>query len=265
MCRLTQPTVGLESAAAASEDRHVLIVLQHHLILFIQIEHRYRAERGRHATRLRHHARLGRINECLHDRVIRRVQMVCQRKRAITVAVEGVVSGRRDDPIVPADVREVDVERMPSTILAAVLPPVLPQGGPPGPPVHYLIRGCHLVTAVVHIRVEHRPADHPRVLVLVDGPSQPHVFPFADELTGHVHQQPVIILMVLQPPHYSWMHVQIDRGVLRRVDDFAVNQPQHRLAATLYAGPHYVVHQHPAVFVFRACILHVRHCDARQA
>lgn len=190
--------------------------------------------------------------------------MVCQRKRAITVAVEGVVSGRRDDPIVPADVREVDVKRMPSAILAAVLPPVLPQSSP-GPPVHYLIRGCHLVTAVVRIRVEHRPAHHPRVLVLVDGPSQPHVFPCADERTGHVHQQPVIILMILYPPHHSWMYVQIDCGVLRCVDHFAVNQPQYRLAATLYAGPYYVVHQHPAVFMFRVYILDVRHCDARQA
>lgn len=266
VCAAEQERTGVRaSAAAAPEDRHVLIILQHYLILLVQIEHRYRAECGRHATRLRHHARLGRVNEGLHDRVIRRVQMVRQRKRAITVAVEGVVSGRRDDPIVPADVREVDVERMPPAILAAVLPPVLPQGGPPGPPVHYLIRGCHLVAAVVHIRVEHRPAHHPRVLVLIDGPSQPHVFPRADERAGHVHQQPVIILMILQPSHHRWMHVQIYRGVLRRVDHLALDQPQYRLAVTLHPGPYYVVHQHPAALVLRAYILHVRHRDARQA
>jgi hypothetical protein len=48
------------------------------------------------------------------------VEMVGDREVALAVAVEGLVAGRRDDPIVPAHVAEVDVERPTLTDVAAV-------------------------------------------------------------------------------------------------------------------------------------------------
>ncbi len=38
--------------------------------------------------------------------------MVGQGERAVAVAIVGIVAGRGDDPVVPADVVEVDVERV---------------------------------------------------------------------------------------------------------------------------------------------------------
>ena len=58
------------------------------------------------------------------------VEVVGQREGAVAVAVVGVVAGRRYDPVVPADVAKVDVERLPAAIVPAALPLVLLLGGP---------------------------------------------------------------------------------------------------------------------------------------
>ena len=47
-----------------------------------------------------------RINDC----VIGGVEVGEQREGAVAVAVVGVVAGRRYNPVIPADVAEIDVE-----------------------------------------------------------------------------------------------------------------------------------------------------------
>ena len=47
--------------------------------------------------------------------MVGRVQVVGHVERALAGAVERLIAGRRDDPIVPADITKVDVERPATT------------------------------------------------------------------------------------------------------------------------------------------------------
>lgn len=49
------------------------------------------------------------------------IQMVGQWKRTLAMAVVRIVARRRDNPIAPAHILEVHVERMPSTCLLVIL------------------------------------------------------------------------------------------------------------------------------------------------
>lgn len=194
------------SATATAQHRHVLVVLQNDLVLLVQVEHGYRAEGGRYAAGLRHQARVRRVDEILDDRVVGRVEVVGQREGTVAVAVEGVVARRRDDPVVPADVREVHVERMPATVLAAVLAPILAQGRPSGSALHYVARRRHLLAAVVRVGVEGRPRALPAVVLVLEAPSQAHVL------------RPVVRARWLhRVAHHLWRTNKRKRIILKRL------------------------------------------------
>ena len=164
------------SPAAAANDRHVLVVLQHHLVLLVQIQHRDGGQLGRHAARLRCERRVVGVDQRLHDRVIRRVQMVRYREPAVALAVVRLVPGRRHNPIVPPDIAEVDVQRLP--LAEFVFPPAAALGrGAPGP-----VRAADrvpdrplLVPPVVGVGEQERLLLHPAVVPLGRIPSQPDV------------------------------------------------------------------------------------------
>lgn len=100
---------GRGSATATAQHRHVLVVLQHNFVLFVQVQHGNGRQRGGHTARFGNGTGIDRVDQRLHDGVIGRVEVVGQRERTVAVTVVSVVAGRRHDPVVPADVGEVHV------------------------------------------------------------------------------------------------------------------------------------------------------------
>ena len=141
---LVNSVVGdFRSATTASLDDHVVIIFEDDLVILVDVEHGDGGELGRDATRPRHGSRVHRVHQRLHDCVIRGVEVIGQRERAVALAVVGVVARWGDDPVVPADVAKVDVERMASAIVPAALALVLLLGGALTP---------HAGLAVVRVR-----------------------------------------------------------------------------------------------------------------
>lgn len=60
------------------------------------------------------------MHQSLHDRMIGGVEMIGDREVALAMTVKGLVARRRHNPIVPADVAEVNVERPSLTNVATV-------------------------------------------------------------------------------------------------------------------------------------------------
>ena len=98
------------STASASLDDHVVIVFKDDLVVLVDVEHRDRRELGGHATCAWNCRWIHRMNQRLHDGVVCCVEVVRQWERTVTVAVVSVVAGRGDDPVIPPDVTEIDVE-----------------------------------------------------------------------------------------------------------------------------------------------------------
>lgn len=97
--------------AAAALHHHVLIILQHHSVLMVQVEQGNGAEGGGHAAGPRHRS-VHRVHHGLHHGVAGGVHVVGQRVAALPQAEEGVVAARRDDPLVPAHVIEINIQGM---------------------------------------------------------------------------------------------------------------------------------------------------------
>lgn len=103
-------TFGLPAAAA--DDRHVHVILEHNLLVLVQVQHGDGREVRGHAARLGHSLGVHGVDERLHDGVVRSVHVRRQGEGAVAVAEPRVVARRRHYPVVPADVVEVDVERV---------------------------------------------------------------------------------------------------------------------------------------------------------
>jgi len=107
------------SPASARLDDHRLVILQHHVVVVVDVQHRHGTERRRHAARPRRQPRVDRVDQRLDDGVVGGVEVVGQVERTVAGAVERLVSGRRHDPVVPADLAEVDVHRPASAEVAS--------------------------------------------------------------------------------------------------------------------------------------------------
>lgn len=122
--------VVVDSTASASLDDHVVIVFEDDFVVLVDVEHRDGRELSGYAAGAWHGARIDRMNQRLDDGVIRRVEMVWQRKWAVAVAVVSVVAGRRHDPVIPAYVAKVDVEGLATAIVPSTFTLVLLLGRP---------------------------------------------------------------------------------------------------------------------------------------
>jgi len=108
------------SPTAARLDYHILIVLDDHLVVAVDVQHRDGAHLGRNAARSRHRQRVDGVDERLYHGVVGRVQVVGHVVRALASTVERLVAGGRYYPVVPADLAEVDVQR-PSAAASVML------------------------------------------------------------------------------------------------------------------------------------------------
>jgi len=118
--------LGRGLPAPAPEHLHVLVVFEHHFVVLVQVQHRYGRQLSGYTTRFGHGGGVHGVDQRLDDGVVGGVEVFGDRERTVAVAVVCVVTGRRDDPIVPTDVGEIHVERMPLADVpaTAVFPPL---------------------------------------------------------------------------------------------------------------------------------------------
>lgn len=103
--------------AAAALHHHILVVLQHHSVLRVQIEQGDGAEGGGDTAGPRH-CSVHRVHQSLHHGVAGGVHVVGQRKATLSQAKEGVIAAGRNDPLVPAHFVEIYIQRMTAASVA---------------------------------------------------------------------------------------------------------------------------------------------------
>lgn len=100
---------------ATSLHNHIPVILKGYLLFIIHIQHGYRTQLRRDATRSRSNVRVGRIDQRLNDGVICYVHMVCKRIFTFSFAMKSFVKSWSYDPIVPTYICEVYSHCMSST------------------------------------------------------------------------------------------------------------------------------------------------------
>jgi len=112
------------SSASALGHRHLSVVLHLYNPVVISIDQRLCLQDGGYAADLGDIRQIHCVQTHLHSRVVRCVHVIRQGKRAVPVAVECVVDGRRFDPTAEPDFFEVHAHRVPP---AAFPFPLLPR------------------------------------------------------------------------------------------------------------------------------------------
>ncbi|KAG7280179.1 hypothetical protein CRUP_037763 [Coryphaenoides rupestris] len=98
------------SSTATLVHNHVLVVPEHHVVIVVVVQHGDGREADGHTAWLWGPTRVQRVHQRLQDGVVCAVQALAEWEGALAVAVVGQVALRRDDPVLPAHVLEVDVE-----------------------------------------------------------------------------------------------------------------------------------------------------------
>lgn len=195
-------TMRCGSAASASDYSHVLVVFQDDLILLVKVEHRDGRELRWDAARLRCQAGVDRVDQRLHDRMIRRIEMVSDGELTVSVTVICFVAWRCDDPIAPSHVAEVHVERSPLAGFAAVLSSSIPHWRPPGPIgiTDGIPNWSLLVSTVIGVGEQKGLLVRPLIVAFVYTSSQSHVVMFRRglwfslALAGDLDEESVVLL-----------------------------------------------------------------------
>ena len=97
--------------ASAGLNHHVLVLFENHVGAFIKVQNRYATELGGGAARLGHVEGGHEVDEGLDDGVVGGVHVGVEGEGALAVAVVGGVAVRGDDPVLPAQVAEADIQR----------------------------------------------------------------------------------------------------------------------------------------------------------
>ena len=98
--------------AAARLHHHVLVLLVDHVVPWVDVEDADGAELGGGAAAGRHVAGVHGIHQSLDDGVVGGLQVGAQGEVTHALAVIRLVVQRGDDPVVPAQISEVDVQRL---------------------------------------------------------------------------------------------------------------------------------------------------------
>lgn len=166
------------------------------------------------------------------------VEVVRQRKRTVAVTEVRVVPGRGDDPIVPAHIAEIDVQRVPPAIVLAAFSPVLARAHAAlSPRQHFLL-------VVPGVGDQHGLELRPPAGVLAGRPLQPYGLGLCRVQRGHqLDAESVVVLGVGPPPVHGGQYVEHLPGARGPPsEDAGVEQS---LDGVRVRGPHHVEHLHP--------------------
>lgn len=99
------------SVAPTASCHHVIVLLQHHVFVIVEVQQIDGEEFVGHAARrLDAFGKFERVDDGLDGGVVRRSHVLAQRKGTGAFAVVSVITARRHDPSGPADLLEVYVE-----------------------------------------------------------------------------------------------------------------------------------------------------------
>lgn len=105
--------------ATARFYHHVRVLFQNHVVAVVEVENRNGRELGGRAAWLGYNCRVHEMDQGLNDGVIRSVHLRTEGKRAFSETEERRVSLRRDDPVLPAQPLEADVQHSTTAALFA--------------------------------------------------------------------------------------------------------------------------------------------------
>ena len=109
--------------AATAPGHHVVVLLQHNVLVVVEVEQVDGVELVGHAAgRIDALGEFEGVDDGLDSGVVGGAHVLAQREGAGALAVVGIVAAGRHDPARPADLLEVHVERLP---LAGRLLPIL--------------------------------------------------------------------------------------------------------------------------------------------
>ena len=97
--------------ASAGLNHHVLVLFKNHVGTFIKVQNGYATELGGGAARLGHVEGGHEVDEGLDDGVVGGVHVSVEGEGALPVTIVSGVSVRGDDPVLPAQVAEADIQR----------------------------------------------------------------------------------------------------------------------------------------------------------
>lgn len=196
--------------------------------------------------------------------MVRGIEMIGQRKWALPMAIVCIVARRGHNPITPAHILKVHIERMPSAILVVCLTtrwtslmttipatPIATASTPitssaPTSSTH-ITYGARLVLAIVGVGEEQRLLVLPHLVRFVRTAAQAYMM-MRCRLEGshraHLHQQSVVLLRCCQPPIHSGLHIQTDRIGAVQAHRLRVEQHIVRLSLPPDTETGYVIDQH---------------------
>lgn len=194
--------------------------------------------------------------------MVRGIEMIGQRKWALPMAIVCIVAGRGHNPITPAHILKVHVERMPSAVLIVSLAtrwtslmttiPAAPiastpiTSSAPSSSTH-ITYGARLVLAIVGVGEEQRLLVLPHFVRFVRAAAQAHMM-MRSRLEGthraNLHQQSVVLLRCCQPPIHSGLHIQTDRIGAVQPHRLRIEQQIARLPMPPDTDTGYVIDQH---------------------
>lgn len=172
--------------------------------------------------------------------------MIGEWKLALAVTIEGFIAGRCYDPIAPADIAEIDVERMPLAQCSAVFPFMLSTGRRTTG-THYFANRPLLVAAIVGVGEQQWLLLCPFGVVNIETASQTDVIVCGRLVCGtghHMNQNAIILFWRTHPSIDRWQYVQADCFTVVHSHRFRVNQQKYRFRFTFHARTHNVVHEH---------------------
>ncbi len=236
------------SSAPAALHHHVLVVFKNYFLILVQVQQRYGTEFRRDAASSGNIG-IDRVDQRLDDGVIGGVQVVRQWKGTLAVAVESMVARRRHDPLVPAHVAEVHIERVPPAVCALLLLPALLLPLPRLPLLSVRMQDGRALTVVA---VGHQQGSglRPWVLVCVKRATDSHVPPLVPldhcgsfRLLGmeHLHQEPMVVLGFAGPASNCRTHVEALPARVRVLHQTGVEKSGKRLFGSGQCWPEHLV------------------------
>lgn len=194
--------------------------------------------------------------------MVRGIEMIGQRKWALPMAIVCIVARWGHNPVAPAHIRKVHIERMPSAILVVSLAtrwtslmttipaaPIASASTPVATPTAstHITYGARLVLAIVGVGEQQRLLVLPHFVRFVRAAAQAHMM-MRCRLEGthraNFHQQSVVLLRCCQPPIHSGLHIQTDRFGAVQPHRLRIEQQIARLPMPPDTDTGYVIDQH---------------------
>lgn len=200
------------SPASATNHRHILVVLEHHFVLIVKIEHGNRVQLSWNTAHLWCHFGFQCVNERLHHSMVSRVHVISMRIMALALAVVRFVARWSDNPVCPADICEVHVQRFSLAQLSSHLVlDATPWSSTSFSTGYRILDWSLLVPLVIRVREEKRLVFRPFGIRLVGAATQSDVSLFdwfVVFLRCDVYEKSMVLFGFANPSIDGWLNIE---------------------------------------------------------